>query len=277
MMQGPALAVCSWSLRPTSPEDLVEQVRAAGLRRVQLALRPFVERAWSVERTKAAFESGGLKIVSGMMEPFGEDYTSPATIKTTGGLRPDATWEQNQEIARRSTAAAVAFGIGLVTFHAGFLPEEAGPERTKLVGRIRRTAEIFASAGVRLGLETGQETADGLLHALAEIGRQDVGVNFDPANMILYGMGDPIDALRRLGGRVRQVHLKDARPAAQAGEWGVEVPAGSGVVDWDRFFSVLKDRAPGVAVVIEREAGDARVRDVRTAVELATRVAGARP
>ncbi len=277
MMQGPALAVCSWSLRPTSPEDLVEQVRATGLRQVQLALRPFVERAWSVERTKATLGAAGIKVVSGMMEPFGEDYTTPLTIKTTGGLRPDANWDRNQEIARRATAAAVAFGIGLVTFHAGFVPEDAGPERAKLVGRIRRTAEIFASARIRLGLETGQETAEGLLHALAEIGRADVGVNFDPANMILYGMGDPIDAIRRLGAFVRQVHLKDARPASQPGEWGSEVPAGTGVVDWDRFFAILKDRAPGAAVVIEREAGEARVRDVRTAVELAVRIAGAAP
>jgi sugar phosphate isomerase/epimerase len=154
------------------------------------------------------------------------------------------------------------------------LPEDAGPERAKLLSRVRRVAEIFGSARIRLGLETGQETAEGLLHALHELGRPDVGVNFDPANMILYGMGDPIEALRRLAPHVVQVHLKDARPAARPGEWGEETPAGAGVVDWDRFFSILRERRPGVAVVVEREAGEDRVRDVRTAVELAVRVAG---
>jgi L-ribulose-5-phosphate 3-epimerase len=272
-----SLAVCSWSLRPTSPEDLAEKVLATGLRHVQLAFRPFVEGAWSVDAARRALARAGIRVVSGMMEPVGEDYSTPETIKETGGLRPDRHWEANLAVARKSTACALAFGVELVTFHAGFLVEEPAAERAKLIDRIRAVCDVFASARVRVGLETGQETADGLLHALREIARPRLAVNFDPANMILYGMGDPIDALRKLWPHVRQVHVKDAKPAVKKGDWGVEVPVGTGDVDWDRFFGVLRDRGAVVNAAIEREAGERRVEDVRTAVELVGRVAGILP
>ena len=101
-----------------------------------------------------------------------------------------------------------------------------------------------------------------------ELDRPDAGVNFDPANMILYGMGDPVDALRRLAPRVRQVHVKDARAARMPGTWGEEVRVGTGEVDWPAFFGVLRAGAPHVDLMIEREAGEDRVGDILRAREL---------
>ncbi|HIA27537.1 MAG TPA: hypothetical protein EYN79_05370, partial [Planctomycetes bacterium] len=86
--------------------------------------------------------------------------------------------------------------------------------------------------GVKLALETGQESAATLEGALEALGRSDVGVNFDPANMILYGMGNPVEALVRLAPRVAQIHIKDALASEVAGEWGSEVVVGTGEVDW---------------------------------------------
>ncbi|MFZ4576545.1 MAG: sugar phosphate isomerase/epimerase family protein, partial [Phycisphaerales bacterium] len=101
-----------------------------------------------------------------------------------------------------------------------------------------------------------------------------VGVNFDPANMILYGMGDPVESLRALMPHVMQVHLKDATPSATPGQWGAEVPLGAGAVDWSSFFATL--RAAGYAgdLCIEREAGEQRIEDIRTALALASRFVG---
>ena len=113
--------------------------------------------------------------------------------------------------------------------------------------------------------------ADTLAECLAELGRPSIGVNFDPANMILYGAGDPVTAIRHLAPWVRQVHVKDARPSAMPGEWGSEVPAGEGAVDWNAFFAAVRALPRPVDLVIEREAGDRREQDVRLAVALLAR------
>ena len=97
---------------------------------------------------------------------------------------------------------------------------------------------------------------------------QNLGVNFDPANMILYDMGDPIDALQRLAPHVLQVHIKDALPTSEPGTWGQEVPAGEGAVDWDQFFSLISTLPNVVNLVIEREAGSSRIDDIQKAVSM---------
>ncbi|RMH16269.1 MAG: sugar phosphate isomerase/epimerase, partial [Gammaproteobacteria bacterium] len=113
-----------------------------------------------------------------------------------------------------------------------------------------------------------QETADDLLRFLEAVNKPNLGVNFDPANMILYGKGDPVDAVRKLVGFIRQVHIKDAVSSAVPGEWGTEVPAGEGEVDWPAFLSVLQDAGYAGHFVIEREAGEDRVGDILKAVRL---------
>ncbi|MCB9913951.1 MAG: sugar phosphate isomerase/epimerase [Planctomycetes bacterium] len=240
-----------------------------GVSCVQLGLDPLVRGVWRVEDVRAAFDAHGVEVASGMIGMQGEDYTSLATIRETGGVRPDRHWRANREAAARAARLARELGLELVTFHAGFLPHDAGdPERVKLVERLRELADLFAAEGVRLGLETGQETAATLAGVLAELDRANVGVNFDPANMILYGMGDPVEALRTLAPRVFQVHVKDAVAATAPGAWGAEVPVGTGEVDWPAFFGVLVEAGLSCDLMIEREAGDARVADMRTAREL---------
>lgn len=262
------LAVCSWSLAPRDPRDLAEQVRRSGLAAIQLALAP-VRDAWGIDATRDALAEGGVTALSGMMKCAGEDYSTLATIRATGGLLPDETWPANRAEAIECARVARELSLPLVTFHAGFIPEDpADPRRARLIGRLREVADLFAAEGVRIALETGQETAATLVGALRELDRAAVGVNFDPANMILYGMGEPIDALRRLAPRIAQVHIKDARPAARKGEWGTEVVAGGGAVDWRRFLGIVSALDPPVDLVIEREAGPDRVIDVRTAVAL---------
>lgn len=263
------VGVCSWSLQPGSPRELCERVRSCGLDAVQLALEPIRSGAWSLDETIAELRRAGIRVLSGMMETKGEDYTSLESIHETGGVRPDATWEANQEIARGCAAIAEAFELELVTLHAGFLPESAeDPEQGVMIERLRWISDVFAGSGVRLGLETGQELASTLVSFLEALDRESVGVNFDPANMILYGMGDPVEAMGLLADRVVQVHIKDATATKVPGTWGAEVPAGTGEVHWDAFLTAARAGAPGVDLIIEREAGEQRIADVRTAVSL---------
>lgn len=264
-----AIGCCSWSLKAASPEELSDLVRDVGVGAVQLALRPLREGAWRLDRTVGALREGGIAIRSGMMEPAGEDYSSLESIRRTGGIRPDETWGENRRIAREDARIAAELGLRLVTFHAGFLPHDlADPRRAEMIGRLREIADVFWAHGIRLGLETGQETAQTLLSVLAELDRPAVGVNFDPANMILYNMGDPVAALEGLASSVQQIHIKDAVRSRVTGEWGVEVPVGEGDVDWEGFFGVVAGARLDVDLMIEREAGDDRVGDMRRAVGL---------
>lgn len=263
------IGVCSWSLRPQSPADLVEKVRACGLDVVQLALSRLCQDERRLDAMIAALREAGIQVRSGMMSTVGEDYSTLEMIQRTGGLRPNGHWKENLALARAVARSAKRAGIALVSFHAGFLPEERGSrERETMIGRVRTVVDAFAELGVRLALETGQERAEVLLDVLAELDRAACGVNFDPANMILYGMGDPVAALAALAPRVHQIHVKDARATKVRGAWGAEVPVGQGEVDWTDFFRVVREERLDVDLMIERESGENRREDIAEAAKL---------
>ena len=266
------LAVCSWSLQPTDPQDLASKLRATGITRVQIALDPLRVAPEKWTRLAGLLAAKGITIVSGMFGCVGEDYSTLKSIRLTGGIAPDETWEENWKNIQATAALAHALDLSLVTFHAGFLPHrQTDKNYTKMLVRLGEVADIFERANIVLGLETGQETAPLLAKLLQKLGRQNLGVNFDPANMILYGKGNPIEALGVLGDWIRQVHLKDAKSTKVPGTWGEEVAAGKGEVDWQAFFATLKKLKFAGPIVIEREAGTQRVEDVRTAKTVAER------
>ena len=262
------LAVCSWSLQPETPEALIAQLREIGLSRVQLALDPLRDNPDIWNKTPELFAAAGIEIVSGMFGTIGEDYTTLETIKETGGVLPDQHWESNWEGIQKISEIANELNLKLVTFHAGFLPhEESDPNFTKLMNRIELIAELFSDKNIDLGFETGQETADTLKIFLEKLNKPSVGVNFDPANMILYAKGDPIKALNTLSPFLKQCHIKDATTTKELGTWGEEVVVGTGEVDWSAFFTALKTLGFDGDCCIEREAGDQRIIDIRSASE----------
>ncbi|MBX3408268.1 MAG: sugar phosphate isomerase/epimerase [Phycisphaeraceae bacterium] len=274
------LGVCSWSLQPQSPSELAGKVRAVGLRRVQLHLDPLRECRWRVDETVGLLKDIRASVVSGMMTMKGEDYSTLESIKATGGVRPDETWEENLKAAEGNAVVAMRLGLPLVTFHAGFVPHDRGDKAfDTMCDRLVKMAEVFGARRVRLALETGQESASALAALLDTLNQRlpqfaQIGANFDPANMILYGMGDPVEAVGVLGRRIVQVHLKDARPSDSLGEWGSETPLGRGSVDWQGFFDALRKAEYRGNFIIEREAGDQRVEDVQEAFQVAARYLG---
>jgi len=267
----PRIGVCSWSLRPDSPEALIESLQRLGVTGVQLDLTSMLAQPDAWNNAAVNLRKAGLNIMSGMMRLAGEDYATLETIRETGGVRLDSTWQQNQDHAQAIAEFAQDAQIELVTFHAGFIPEDVSdPEHAKLVERLRTLADIFADHGVSVAFETGQETADTLLEALAAIDRTTVGINFDPANMILYGTGDPVESLKQLSPFVKQIHIKDAQATATPGTWGREVPVGEGGVKWDEFMAAALAIRPSVNFVIEREAGEGREADIAAARNMLT-------
>ncbi len=274
-MSSSRIALCSWSLRPGDPARLREMLQELEVDAVQLALNPLLEEPPVWGRAVESLRETGIEVVSGMMAMKGEDYSTLESIARTGGVRPDDTWPDNLRRITKVAALAAEAHLRLVTFHAGFLPEDPGsPERRKLLNRLHLVADAFEPLGVGLALETGQERAATLRSVLEEFDREAIGVNFDPANMILYGMGDPIEALAELAPFVRQVHVKDAVATGMAGTWGREVPVGEGDVNWPAFFEIARSLDPPVDFVIEREARARRPADIVKARELISRFLG---
>lgn len=272
------LGLCSWSMRPRDAGHMAAIMEELGVRKLQLGLVPHRDDAGLVDGVPEALARIGARVVSGMFGTVGEDYTTMETIRRTGGIVPDQHWEANQQVARKAAAKARELGLPLVSFHAGFLPhdmESAGFR--KLADRIEVVAGIFGDQGIDLLFETGQETADDLWSFFDHIearGVSNLGVNFDPANMILYDKGDPIEALRRLLPRVRSIHVKDAVRTVTPGEWGAEAVVGEGQVDWPAFIRTLAEGGYTGDLLVEREWGDDRVGDARKAIEAIARAMG---
>ena len=267
------LAVCTWSLQPDSPADLVDKLKRIGIPRVQLALDPIREKPGVWNGVGDVLRANGFSVVSGMIGFVGEDYSTMETIHTTGGVAPDETWDENWENAPKAAETASRLGINLVTFHAGFLsPDEKDPAYEKMRHRLDLIADVFAAKNIDVAFETGQETAVVLVEFLKKLGRKNVGVNFDPANMILYDNGNPIEALRDLGGWLKQVHIKDGTRTKVPGTWGEEVVVGTGEVPWREFFATLRALNFKGHCCIEREAGSSRAEDILAARQFVERL-----
>jgi sugar phosphate isomerase/epimerase len=268
------IGVCSWSLQATGPQDLAEKVNALGVKRVQLGLTPHRGDQGAWEGVQEVLGESGIKIVTGMYSTIGEDYTTPETIRRTGGIVPDEHWEENLELAKATAAKAKELGLPYIMAHAGFLPHDpSDPDFDKLSGRVATLAELFGEAGAGLMMETGQESADTLLAFLDEMkerGANNVAVNFDPANMILYDMDEPIEALRKLAPHVRHTHVKDAKRTKVKGQWGEEVVVGTGEVDWVEFVRILSNADFDGSFIFEREAGDDRIGDIKQGIAALT-------
>lgn len=267
------VGVCSWSWRE-SVADVAKQMEKSGVKGVHLALGPFIapdERhgaaesaaAWNL--VKAKVRSGEWVVMSTMVGTVGEDYTTLETIKKTGGIVPDQHWKANQEIFTKGAKMTKELGCRYMSTHAGFLDESDPVAYKKFVSRITWIRDECAKYGVELILESGQETAEDLAKFMADV--PGVGINFDPANMILYAKGNPLDALKILMPWIRQVHVKDACATKVPGTWGTEVPWGEGEVRSCDFVARLEKLGYRGNYVVEREGGDSRAVDIRKAIE----------
>jgi sugar phosphate isomerase/epimerase len=211
--------------------------------------------AQHAERFLARLKELGITItvVFGGFE--GESYADIPTVSRSVGLVPPATRKSRTAEIREISDFARLLGVGAVGLHLGFVPHDtADPLYRDVVAVARDLCDYCKKNGQNLHLETGQESADTLLRFLDDVGRDNLFVNFDPANMILYGSGEPIGALRKVGRYVRSVHCKDARLAARPGlEWGAEVPLGEGDVGMENFLRTLDDLGYTGPLTIERE------------------------
>jgi sugar phosphate isomerase/epimerase len=185
----------------------------------------------------------------------GESYADIPTVVRTVGLVPTETRAERAAELREIADFAKLLGVAAVGVHIGFVPHNATSREYAEVLQVARDAcDHLAKNGQALHLETGQEPADVLLRFLGDVERDNLFVNFDPANMILYGAGEPLPALQQLGRYVRSVHCKDATWSDSPGEtWGREVPLGEGAVDFAAYLRTLAEIGYEGPLTIERE------------------------
>jgi L-ribulose-5-phosphate 3-epimerase len=244
-------------------------VRAFGLECCQVVCwQPASRTPELAARVQALAREHGIAIDSfwaGHSGPAVWDFSNgPATI----GLVPAAT--RAARVAEYVEAAAFAEAIGApsVTTHVGFIPEDPNDANYRpTVAALRTIAQACRARGLGLWFESGQETPVTLLRAIVDIGLDNVGINLDPANLILYGKGNPVDALSVFGPLVRGVHAKDGRYPTSPMALGEETPIGEGAVDFKALFAGLRRQGYAGRVVIEREiSGDQQRRDIADAV-----------
>lgn len=204
----------------------------------------------------------------------GESYADIATTARTVGLVPEATRAARAAEMKEISDFAKLLGCNTLGMHIGFVPERNSPSYTSLIEVTRNLLDHVKANGQNMHLETGQETADHLLEFMHDVGRDNLFINFDPANMILYGTGDPIEALKKVGHLVRSIHCKDAKWAApdQRGKgWGTEVALGDGDVGMETYLRTLQSVGYSGPLTIEREIAHDRDRqkaDIGQAVRL---------
>ncbi len=185
----------------------------------------------------------------------GESYADIPTTQKTVGLVPQATRADRTTEMKEIADFAHLLGVKSVGLHIGFVPHDTkDPLYGEVVVITRELCNYLKKSAQSLHLETGQETADDLLQFIGDVGVDNLFINFDPANMILYGTGDPIEALKKVGKYVRSVHCKDGKWAKNPGkEWGVEMPLGQGDVGMETYLRTLKDIGYTGPLTIERE------------------------
>ena len=204
----------------------------------------------------------------------GESYADIATTARTVGLVPEGTRAARAAEMKEISDFAKLLGCNTLGMHIGFVPERNSPSYTSLIEVTRNLLDHVKANGQNMHLETGQESADHLLEFMHDVGRDNLFINFDPANMILYGTGDPIEALKKVGHLVRSIHCKDAKWAApdhRGKGWGTEVALGDGDVGMETYLRTLQSVGYSGPLTIEREIAHDRERqkaDIGQAVRL---------
>lgn len=256
------------------PEAAIAKVHALGLPTCQVYVED-LERGVSTRLLEALdrhhIEATSV-VVGGPGREVWDFYEGPLTI----GVVPRDTRAARIARIKQASDFAKECGIPAVQTHCGFIPENPNdPLYKETVAAVREVVEYCRRNGQTFRYETGQETPITLVRAMQDVGLHNQGVNFDLANLILYGKANPVDAIEILAPYVQGIHAKDGLWPTNPRELGREVPIGQGKVDFPKIIARLKQLNYQGAVTIEREiSGPEQIEDVRAAIAYLQRVIG---
>ena len=255
----------------------IQRAKGAGVRCGQLGIPPGMQLAGAASAWRAALEAEEFTLATVFAAYRGESYADIPTVQRTVGFIPPATRAEREARTLELSDFAAALGVASIACHIGFVPEDpSDPDYVAVREMVRRVADHAAGHGQSFALETGQEPAHVLLKFFEDVHRPNLRINFDPANLILYGSDEPIEALGLLGKHVITVHCKDGNwpPKDSPGALGTEMPLGQGEVRIDRFIAKLKEVGYKGPLCIEREIEDQaqKLRDIKMAIGLLERL-----
>ena len=221
------------------------------------------------EKIKAASEETGIEIST-----FWAGWSGPKEWNFTGGpmtlgLVPAAYRMKRAEELMEAGRFAVKLGVSRVATHVGFLPENVNdPEYYGIIAVIRDIAKAYKKLGINFLFETGQETPITLLRVIEELGMDNVGINMDTANLILYGKANSADAITVFGKYVMDTHIKDGFYPTSGAKLGKEVKVGEGMANIPEVVKRLKEVGYDGNYIIEREiSGEEQTRDILDTLE----------
>src|ERR1700675_3673028 len=256
------------------PDAAMAKVRELGLPTCQAYVTEFA--AGLAGRLGEGLEKYGIEatsiVVGGPGREVWDFYEGPLTI----GLVPRETRAARIAHIKKASEFAKECGVAAVQTHCGFIPDNPNEVLYKeTVAAMREVAEYCRRNGQNFRYETGQETPITLVRAIRDAGMDNQGVNFDLANLILYGKANPVDAIEILGPYVQGFQGRVGLCPTNPKGWGTEVAIGKGKVDFPRIIARLKELNYRGAVTIEREiSGAQQMEDVRAAIAYLEKLIG---
>ena len=254
-----------------SPEAAIEKVASLGLPTCQVGCwNVNLYTADNARRLNAAARAAGIEISTIWAGWPGRKVWNFVEGPTTIGIVPPETRAERVEALKQGASFAREVGVGSITTHGGFIPENpSDPLYPGVVAALHDVAQACRERDLQFWFESGQETPITLLRVIEDVGTGNLGINLDPANLLMYGKANPIDALDIIGKFVAGVHAKDGEYPTNGRELGVEKPLGEGRVNFPVFIPKLRSLGFHGAVTIEREIhGPRQVADIRRAVEI---------
>jgi len=251
-------------------DESLAKVTDLGLRACQVcSWQPELWTDAAADALTSRAAAAGVKIAT-----FWAGYTGPCEWNFYGGpktigLVPEAYRAGRVAELKKAADFAARAGVSSITTHVGFLPEDPNdPLFAATVLALREIATHCKDKGLEFLFETGQETPVNLLRTIEEVGTGNLGINLDPANLILYGKANPVDALEVFGTFVRQMHAKDGVYPTDGKNLGHETPLGEGLVNFPRLMAKLKSLGFNGVVAIEREiSGPKQTEDIKKGID----------
>ena len=254
----------------TKADEEFGKVKELNLPSCQLVYKPATYKNEDAEIIKAASEKHGIEI-SAMFAGYNDNDTVWDIYfgYKTAGINVEAYRKSRIDYIKAASDFAKIIGITDIIIHAGFVPNNPfADEYGTLICGINTLTSYFRPKGQNLLLETGGEAPITLLRLIEDVGADNLFINFDPANILMYGYGHPVDALKVFGKYVRNMHGKDGFLPTDTRHTGREAPVGDGAVDFKGVIEEFRRLSYDRYITIEREiSGEAQIRDIIKAKE----------
>jgi len=257
------------SARPTADEAM-KKVVDLGLHACQVHWSAGTGTLDEAKELRDAADKHGVDIATLWSMPSGRTVWNFVEGPTTIGIVPPATRSERVLQLQESARIAGEIGVPSITTHLGFIPEFPGDEDYYgVMQAIKSIANVCLDQGIEFWFETGQETPVVLLRLIEDVGTGNLGINLDPANLLMYGKANPVDALDVFGQHVKGCHAKDGEYPTDGVNLGKEKPMGEGRVNFPLLVPKLKEKGFTGVLAIEREiSGPQQIEDIKRAISI---------